>query len=110
MVVQRTDWLEEYVARFAGLPLTIDTVLLRPTRRDGRLDKEVCDLLFMLRQRGLAFGMKSQREPAARSGAPLERWCGKAARDAAGQLSGAVRTFASSPVSCRHPRRGRVDL
>jgi len=41
MTVQRTDWAEEFVAGFLGLPLAIDTILLRPQRRDRVGDREV---------------------------------------------------------------------
>ncbi len=110
MATQRTDWIEEYVARFAGFPLTFDTILLRPQRRDGRIDKEVCDLLFALRREGLAIALKSQRDPRLRGDAALADWCAGAARDAARQLRGAVRTFAESTVWCEHLRRGRVEM
>lgn len=92
MPTQRTDWVEEYVARFAGIPLTFDTILLRPQHRDGRIDKEVCDLLFTLRREAVAVALKSQRDPGVRRDADLADWCARAGQDAARQLRGAVRT------------------
>ncbi len=110
MTVQRTDWVEEFVAKFLGLPLAIDTILLRPQRRDRKNDKEVCDVLFALRRAGVAVSLKSQQDPTMRSGAKLEAWCAKHARAAAAQHGGAVRTLAESPLWCVHPRRGRVEI
>lgn len=110
MTVQRTDWAEEFVANFLGLPLAIDTILLRPQRCDRGSDKEVCDVLFALRRAGVAISMKSQADPTARHGAKLEAWCAKHSRLAAAQLRGALATLAATPVWCMHPLRGRVDL
>ena len=57
MTVQRTDWAEEFVAKFLGLPLAIDTILLRPQRRDREGDREACDVLFALNRAGVAISM-----------------------------------------------------
>jgi hypothetical protein len=110
MTVQRTDWAEEFVAGFLGLPLAIDTILLRPQRRDRVGDREVCDVLFALRRAGVAVSLKSQQDPRGRRGGELEAWCAKHSRTAVSQLGGAVRTLAERPLWCLHPRRGRVEI
>jgi hypothetical protein len=110
MAAQWTDEVEEYVARFIGFPLTYDTVLLRPSRIDRKKDKEVCDVLFMLRRQGISVELKSQHEDAQRGILELHGWCAKKAREGAEALNGATRTIATQSFSCRHLRRGLVSF
>jgi hypothetical protein len=108
MAESRTTWVEKQTALFLASPLTAETVFLRPTYRDGRVDKEVCDVLLGLRGDGVLLSLKSQEDPKARTGIRLSAWCGKHAAKAAGQLGGALRTIGSQPFWCQHPRRGCV--
>jgi hypothetical protein len=110
MAEHRTQRIEELVARLCGVPLTAETVFLRPTRRDGLLDKEVCDALLALRGDAILFSLKSQDDPKSRAGTKLSSWCGKHAAKAIGQLGGAVRAIRAQPCWCDHPRRGRVHF
>src|SRR6267142_1566652 len=108
--VQWPDKVEDYVARFIGSPLTYDTVMLRPSYRDGKIDKEVCDVLFALRGQGIVLALKSQHEEAQRDIVRVHGWCANNAREAVRALNGATRTIASRSFSCRHPRRGLVTF
>jgi hypothetical protein len=110
MAENRTQRIEELVARLCGVPLTAETVFLRPTRRDGLLDKEVCDALLALRGDAILFSLKSQDNPKSRVGTKLSSWCGKHAARAVGQLGGAVRAIKAQPFWCDHRRRGRVHF
>jgi hypothetical protein len=110
MPIQWTDKVEEYVAQFIGAPLTYDTVMLRPSHRDGMIDKEVCDVLFALRGQGIVVALKSQHEQSQRNIVRLHGWCANNARDAVRALNGATRTIARRAFSCCHPRRGLVSF
>jgi hypothetical protein len=67
MAVQRTDWAEEFVAKFLSLPL-------------GCADREVCDVLFAHRRAAVVVLMKTQADPTVRRGDALEAWCSKHSR------------------------------
>jgi hypothetical protein len=110
MAESRTEKIERLVAHLCGVPLTAETVFLRPTRRDGLIDKEVCDVLLALRADAVMFSLKSQENPKGRTGTKVISWCGKHAGKAVGQLSGAVRAIKAQPFWCDHPRRGRVHF
>lgn len=74
-------------------------------------EKEVCDLLFALRGEAIVLSLKHQEDdPRRRTGDRLARWCAKAAKKAAGELIGAVRTIRERPFWCDHAKRGRVDF
>lgn len=105
---KRTAKIEEIAARFCGMPLTAETVFLRPAYQHGPFEREVCDLLLTSRGRGIVLSLKSQDDPASRSGAKQERWCTKRGEDAARQISGARRTMVAHRFWCEHWRRGRV--
>src|SRR5215470_8952048 len=106
MDAKRTAEIEEIAARLCGMPLTAETVFLRPPYQHGQLDREVCDVLIVFRGRGIILSLKSQADPTSRTGPKLERWCGKAARKAARQIAGARRIMATHAFSCEHWRRG----
>jgi hypothetical protein len=107
---RRTAKIEEIAARFCGMPLTAETVFLRPAYQHGQFEREVCDLLIAFRGRGIVLSLKSQDDPSSRTGPKLQRWCRKKAGEAARQISGARRTMEAYPFWCEHWRRGRVDF
>jgi hypothetical protein len=102
--------IERWMGELCAAPLTAETVFLRPTRRDGAIEKEVCDTLLALRGEAILFALKSQGDPQPRTGKKLTAWCGKHASRAAGQLGGALRCIKSQPFWCDHQRRGRVEF
>jgi hypothetical protein len=108
--MQRTDEAEIFVEQFAGVPLTAECVYYSPQRIDRGSQKEVCDFLIILRDEAILVSMKSQEDPASRSGEKLGRWTTKAARKALRQAEGAIRTLGRERFWCRHSRRGRVDF
>lgn len=63
MAESRTQNIEALVARLCGVPLTAETVFLRPTRQDGPVEKGVCDVLLALRTDAVLFSLKSQEIP-----------------------------------------------
>ncbi len=105
----RSTWAEEQAAGFCEAPLTAETVFLRARYEKGG-EKEVCDLFLALRDEALLLSLKHQEDPDLRTGERLARWCGKAAKGAAAELVGAVRTVQERPFWCDHKRRGRVDF
>ncbi|MFB3922614.1 MAG: hypothetical protein ACE145_12890 [Terriglobia bacterium] len=104
----RTDWAERFAAAFASTPLADECVFLNPKHLDGGVQKEVCDLLFVLRKDALVVQMKCQEDPVSRSGGKLERWVRKQAEAALSQLQGAIRKIADSDFWCEHPRKGKI--
>ena len=109
MSPSRTAEIEEIASRFCGLPLTAESVFLRPAYQHGQFEREVCDLLVAFGQ-GIVLSLKSQDDPAARKGPKLQRWCRKKAGEAARQISGARRTMVAHAFWCEHWRRGRVEF
>jgi hypothetical protein len=105
----RTSWAEEQAAAFCSAPLTAETVFLRARYQKGG-EKEVSDLVLALRGDAVLISLKHQEDPDERAGDRLTRWCGKAAKAAAGELVGAVRTLRERPFWCDHERRGRVEF
>ncbi len=104
----RTDLAEKFGAAFAATPLADECVFLNPKHLDGNVDKEVCDLLLVLRKNALVAQMKCQEDPLSRSGEKLERWVTKQVEAALSQLQGAIRKVTESDFWCEHPRRGKV--
>jgi hypothetical protein len=106
--MQRSKLAEIYAANFASIPLIAECVLLNPAFSDRHREREVCDLLLVLRDGALVIQMKSQDR--ARTSEKLTRWVEKQARKAASQIEGAIRTLRRHAVWCKHARRGRVEF
>ncbi len=110
MTEQRSQMAERFVETFAGVPLTAECVYRSPQFLDKGTQKEVCDFLIVLRDEAILISMKSQEDPAQRSGTKLQRWVVKNAGGALAQAKGALRTIISRKFWCQHPRGGRVDF
>jgi hypothetical protein len=106
----RTKWAERFAAEFTSKPLVAEWVFSNPQFIDGRSQKEVCDLIFLLRNRAIVVQQKCQEDPTSRSGARLDSWVIKQAEAGVSQLRGALNTIQSRDFWCDHPRRGRVDF
>ena len=74
MSESRTTNFEEIAARFCGMPLAAETVFLGAAYRRGWVEREVCDVLFALRQQGIVVSLKSQEDSGVRTGDELRRW------------------------------------
>lgn len=107
--MQRTDWAEQFAAQLASRPLVHECVFVNPKYFD-RTEKEVCDLIFVLKGSAILIQMKCQKDPQARLGKRLENWVRKVGKQALGQLQGALGTVAERDFWCQHPRRGRVEF
>jgi len=106
--LQRTDLAEQFVERFAQIPLTAECVFRSPKYLPA--GKELCDHLLLLRNDGIIVSLKCQKDPTSRSRNKLQRWAAKAARNGKRQAGGAIQRLKKSPIYCEHPRRGRVDI
>ncbi len=107
--MQRTDQMELLLEQLASLPLTWENVYRSP-QYTAKLDKEVVDLLLILRSRGIFVSLKSQQNPDSRTGDKLNRWVQKSAFSAVRQVSGGIRTSKTREFWCIHHRRGRVTF
>ena len=107
--MQRTDLAERYLEEFASIPLTWENVFRSPEFTDST-DKEVVDLLFVLRKKGIFVSMKCQMDPDAKSTDKLARWVQKNAKAALRQVRGGIRTSRTREFWCSHPRRGQVNF
>ena len=107
--MQRTDQAEVFLEQLASIPLTWENVFRNP-QYTARLDKEVVDLLFVLRNRAILITMKCQQDPEKRTGDALVRWVRKSTKAGLRQLAGGIRTCRSREFWCSHPRRGRVSF
>jgi hypothetical protein len=106
--MRRSKLAEIYAAKVASAPLIAENVFLSPKYLHGEKEREVCDLLVVLRDQALVVQMKSQDKP--RTGEKLTRWVEKETRKAGSQIKGAVRTLRERTIWCQHPRRGRVEF
>ncbi len=59
--------------KFCAFPLTAETVFLRVKYHKGG-EKEVCDLLLVLRGDAIVLSLKHQDDPRRRTGDRLARW------------------------------------
>jgi hypothetical protein len=109
-LMSRSKYLEKFAAEFAAVPFVAECVFPNPHYLKKGLQKEACDLLIALRERGIAVQMKNLDDPEARSPEKRPSWIQKQAVAAVSQLSGAIRTLTREPIWCMHPRRGRVDI
>jgi hypothetical protein len=110
MIMGRTLWAEKFVDSFASRPLTAECVFHSPQYLDKGKQKEVCDILFILRGNAILVSMKSQDDPSSRTGDKLRRWTIKNSANALNQARGALNTIAHKRFWCQHSRRGRVDF
>jgi hypothetical protein len=108
--MQRSEWVEQYAASFAGEPFVREFVFANPKFLKSGIEKEVADLLFVFRGNALVAQLKSQEDPAARDPARLAAWVAKRAHDGASQLGGSLRTLEVRDAWCAHARRGRVTF
>lgn len=110
---QRTDWVERFVAALAATPLTHECVFLNPHYLDDPkrgVEKEVCDLLFVLDRDAVIVSLKCQQDPASRDEMKEVGWAKKKTIEGVRQLQGAVRTLATKDVWCRHARLGKYEF
>ena len=101
--MKRSEWVEQFAAEFTSIPFIREFVFANPRYMKGGLQKEVCDLFAVLRGVGIVGQIKAQEEPGTRGEEKLERWVAKRARDAANQLSGALRSMKDNTVWAQHP-------
>ena len=107
--MQRTDIAERFLEIFASVPLTLENVFRSPVYTD-KIEKEVVDLLLVLRNKGIFISMKCQMDPDSRTGEKLTRWVQKNANAALKQVRGGIKTSKTQEFRCSHPRRGQVHF
>lgn len=107
--MQRTDQMELLLERLASLPLTWENVYRSP-QYTAQFDREVVDLLLILRSKGIFVSIKCQQKPDSRTEDKLNRWVQKSAHSAVRQVSGGIRTSKTRKFWCTHHRRGRVTF
>ena len=103
--MQRTDFAEMFLDHFSSFPLTWENVF-RGTEYLNKTNKEVVDLLLVLRNEGIFISLKCQKDPAKRSDVELAKWANKNAKVAIKQLKGGIKTSRNRGYWCEHPRRG----
>ena len=107
-LMKRSKIAEIHAAWFASNPLIGECVFLNPAFSDGGREREVCDLLLVLRDQAVVVQMKTQDK--LRTGEKLIRWVEKETSKAARQVEGAIGTIGSRTVWSNHPRRGFVKF
>ena len=89
--MSRTKYAEDFVSEFSSRPLIGEFVFLSPEFRKGKNTKEVCDLIFILRNQALLIQMKCQEDPASRAGDELRNWVVNKAEEGLKQIEGTSR-------------------
>lgn len=105
--MKRTDWAEIFLEEFSSVPLTWENVF-RSTEYLDKTNKEVVDLLLVLRDEGIFISMKCQQDPKIRKEGKLNNWVNKSALNALKQVEGGIKTSLTRDYWCEHPRRGKV--
>ena len=105
--MQRTDKAEQILEQMASVPLTWENVFRSP-KYATKTEKEVVDLLLVLRNKGIFISMKCQHDPMTRTGEKLIRWVRKSANAALKQVKGGIRTSKTREFWCSHESRGKV--
>ncbi len=105
--MQRTDWAEIFLEKFSSVPLTWENIF-RSTEYLDKTNKEVVDLLLVLRSEGIFISMKCQQNPETRRGDKLNNWVNKSVLNALRQVEGGIKTSLTRDYWCEHPRRGKV--
>lgn len=104
--MNRTEWAEIFFENFSARPLVAECILRSPKRTTD--NKEVCDHIFKLRDKGIIISLKCHQDPKQRSGQKLENWIQKATKKGLSQAKGALRTTQNDEFYCDHPRHGHV--
>jgi hypothetical protein len=105
----RTQWAERHVEDLLSVPFISEFVFRSPQTQDGT-QREVADMLIAHGSIGILISQKCQEDPLSRDVAKSESWARKRAKEAFGQLRGALRTANGRALWCDHPRRGRVPF
>lgn len=108
--MHRTKWAEKFVENFSSIPLTAECVYHSPKYIDRGIEKEVCDLLIILRGKGILVSMKAQQDPYSKNEEKQKQWTIKNAKKAFDQAKGALKTIANKSYWCQHSRRGRIEF
>ena len=108
--MQRTDYAERFLERFVSIPLISENVFRSPNYLDKITDKELVDLLLVLKNEGIFISMKCQQDPQHRTGPSLIRWVRKSAQAALRQVKGGIKTSRNHDFWCIHPRYGRISF
>jgi hypothetical protein len=107
--LKRTEWAERHVEEFLSQPF-IREFVFRSLQKLDPTQKEVVDLMVMHRNSGILISQKAQENPLARTAEKNKLWVRKKAKEAASQLTGAIRSGNEKPIWCEHRRRGRVEF
>lgn len=105
--MKRTDRAEVFLEKFSSVSLTWENVF-RCTEYLDKTNKEVVDLLLVLRSEGIFISMKCQQNPEKRKKDKLNNWVNKSALNALKQVEGGIKTSLTRDYWCEHPRRGKV--
>ena len=109
--LSRTRWAEFHVESFVSPAFVSEFVFRSPQVFDGKLQREVADLLITRGEHALLVSQKCQEDPAAREPDKIAGWAQKQAAGAVAQLKGALRRVGdSNEIWCDHPRRGRASF
>jgi hypothetical protein len=107
--LSRTRWAELHVENFVSPAFVSEFVFRSPQTIDGKLQREVADLLITRDEQAILVSQKCQEDPDSRKPDKVPAWAQKQAAGAVAQLRGALRRVDdASEIWCDHPRRGRV--
>jgi hypothetical protein len=90
------------------MPLMEEAVFHSLRFQDGKLEKEVCDILLCHRGEAILLSLKAQ--DSVRDAEHTARWLNKQAPKALGQLRGAYRTLRERETWCQHLIHGRREF
>lgn len=96
----RTQQVERLAAEIAALPLMGEAVFHSVRFLDGRIEKEVCDVLILHDGEAIVVSVKAQGRR--RDLSETKRWAEKQAPKALAQLKGAYRTLKERQTWCQH--------
>ncbi|WP_437587890.1 hypothetical protein [Sorangium sp. So ce1000] len=104
----RTLRIERLIAEIAALPLMNETVFHSVRFRDGKTEKEVCDVLLLHEGEAILLSVKAQGK--IRDANATKRWAEKHSLKALDQLGGAYRTLVERSTWCQHHSLGHCEF
>lgn len=104
----RTQEIERLVSRIAAIPLMSEAVFHSLQYQDGKVEKEVCDVLLLHQNEAILLSIKAQEK--VRDVSTTKKWVRKYASKALAQLGGAYRTLGERPMWGQHRIWGRKEF
>ena len=108
MKIDKGTEAEIELANILSFPLLMDFVQLKPSCKEGKKDRELCDLLVEMNLKAVAIELKTQDKDKAKVERNDKNWAKKQLTKGARQINGALRSLEENLIKATHPFRGEM--